>query len=60
MKVNMLTESSFEVSPTDSEHERIVRLCDIYGMNYEDVITYMFAFASYMATTRILNRIDKS
>lgn len=60
MKIKELTQSSFEVSPSDGEHERIVRLCDIYGMKYEDVITFMFSFAMYMAQTRIFNKIDES
>lgn len=60
MKVEPLSPGSFKVSPSDGEHERIVRLCDIYGMEYENVITCMFSFAMYMAQTRIFNEIDNN
>lgn len=45
------------IEPTNAEHERIVRLADIYGMVYFEVLQSMFSFADHMATTRILNQV---
>lgn len=58
-EVESIGTSHFKITVGDRQRERIARLSDIYGVKYEDVLKYMLAFADYMATTRILNEIDK-
>ncbi len=57
MEVKASKNGYYEIETNDNEHERIRRLADIYFMSCEEVVKHMFAFADYMATTRILNKI---
>lgn len=57
MKAEGYGGSQFIVTPSDGDHETIVKLADIYGVSYEETISIMFAFASYMAQSRILSKI---
>lgn len=59
MEVKFLNDGRYELKMTEQEFDRVKRLTIVFGMTINEVISYMFGFADHMATTRILNKIEK-
>lgn len=60
MRVTTTRKGCYEVMVTDGELQIINTLAEIYDMKCSDIVKYMFSFSSYMAVTRIINKVNES